>query len=285
MQGVEVLEAGGCPRNGQAAVRPDRIDAGNGGQGCCPDALYPSRDVRNAARPCSAALRCMVIILSASAARRCAGNPLGEIKLSEFSGMPLLGSIGIVLLMLVESDTRQTLRKAPARCAVVMLVALVAGAAFLDLSGLAAALLPFAPWACFLVLLWGFIESALSHWDRPRTTHAFDGAGAGGPTNEASLDSIVGDCRRARPCDQKQGCRVDFIDRRLTDSEDDLDSVLDRSCTCLTASRSLRPRHRIDGRGVRAPRAPRRKRAQYLGAVPMLELGRGADILRGVGAL
>ena len=120
-----------------------------------------------------------------------------------------------------------------------MLVALFAGAAVLGPSDLAVALHSFAPWICFLVLLWGFIESGLGSWDRPRATHASGGAGAGGPMHEAELKDIVANCRRARFDATKTGPSASTSScGDSTAWGDDLDSMLD-GILCLPHGLSI----------------------------------------------
>jgi hypothetical protein len=120
--------------------------------------------------------------------------------------------------MLIDRDARPILKKVPGRCAGVMLLGLLAGTAFLDFSRPALAVIAFAPWICFLVLLWGFFEFASIEWEKPRGTRAVGDAGVRGFGTGADLDSMVATYTQVAASTSSSGDSAESMD---------LNSILD----------------------------------------------------------
>jgi hypothetical protein len=177
----EFFKAGECPPHSAGefegccptAIAAHGIGSANGGRIAADiSSRLGSGNLQSAARPFSAVLRTMVTVLSLSlpVVARAQGVALGKLfgasDAPPYFWLPLLGCIGIIISMLYDAHSQRVLRKGLGRCAVVVLAAfIVAVGAFLNGLPFELVLLSIAPWTCFLVLLWGFVTSALGDWD------------------------------------------------------------------------------------------------------------------------
>jgi hypothetical protein len=187
MRGVKFFQASGFPLNGAGEfiggagstkgreLRASGNEA-NGGQRCLSNAAHPTcgtlsspagygRSCGNGGRLATALSLSLPLVVHAEGAAP--GNLFAGSN-AHFFWLALVGCFVMIVSMLSDPQSQQILWKGLRRCAVVVLAALiVGGAAFLNVSLFELVLLAIAPWICFVVLLWGFITSGLSDWDKP----------------------------------------------------------------------------------------------------------------------